>query len=711
MTVSTIPRRTGIYDVPFVSVTEARFGAKGTGLTDDSTAINAALASGAKIIQFPAGTYRIDSQLLLDSSGITLYSEQGAVIKHKESASAGFYALRIRGSNTSVIGITFDGNSASPPLSGTNEFIRLDTNGGTLDNVRLHQNRFQNLDGYGVASFAAGTLSNLSIVGNHFENFIATGNQACMQLGGAVGPQKVEQVQVEGNSWHAVNGAGISIRSDNGVGTVDQVSVTNNIYEAGTSAYTTIGVEIWNAKNLAVAGNTFLSGRMGLSTSGDQIAVSGNTFEDMGSYCIEAGQVNGFACSGNTFKDFQYGMIFYNGAADISVAGNTFRSAKAAATTALNLGWAVQFSTNPALTGPYKRFSFTGNTLYDCSGVRMTRVQDAVLSDNVLETISTDHLCRIQLSDALMDGVTVAGNRLRTSVDIGATGLIMLNGSRLKVRGNTLVSTTGAANTGPAIGNVSGSTVSDVDLEDNYAENFTHIANLSQAPSSSTRIRAKDNRALNCTAEYSLPSTASQKMEAPSGGLSDNGDSDLTLTGRSNRIIRFTASLTANRAITLDTATAWQGQEFEVTRIAGGAFTLSVGGLVNLAKWEWCKVVYNGSAWVLTEFGQVAGTSGAAVQGTSKATGVTLNNYRGQITTHAEALAANTAASFTFTNSRIAADDMVLVWRKSGGTALSYDVYVDSVAAGSCVIVVKNTTAGPLSEALVLGYEVRPCSL
>jgi hypothetical protein len=61
MTVTTIPRRTGIYDVPFVSVTDPRFGARGDGVTDDSAAINAAITAAKTLgltLYAPPGTYR-----------------------------------------------------------------------------------------------------------------------------------------------------------------------------------------------------------------------------------------------------------------------------------------------------------------------------------------------------------------------------------------------------------------------------------------------------------------------------------------------------------------------------------------------------------------------------------------------------------------------------------------------------------------------------
>lgn len=100
------------------------------------------------------------------------------------------------------------------------------------------------------------------------------------------------------------------------------------------------------------------------------------------------------------------------------------------------------------------------------------------------------------------------------------------------------------------------------------------------------------------------------------------------------------------------------------------------------------------------------GTGSTVTQSTSKATGVTLNFPSGQITTASDALLPATTVSFTLTNSKIAADDLIAVARKSGGTAGAYQVWMDSVAAGSCVINIRNLGAVSLSEALVLQFDV-----
>ena len=104
--------------------------------------------------------------------------------------------------------------------------------------------------------------------------------------------------------------------------------------------------------------------------------------------------------------------------------------------------------------------------------------------------------------------------------------------------------------------------------------------------------------------------------------------------------------------------------------------------------------------------GYAAGAGGTVTQITSKATGVTLNKTTGQITMHNAALAAGAEVSFTLTNSTIGANDVVYPVIKSGATANTYGLTVDSVVAGSCRIQVTNRSTTSRSEAIVLQFVV-----
>lgn len=115
----------------------------------------------------------------------------------------------------------------------------------------------------------------------------------------------------------------------------------------------------------------------------------------------------------------------------------------------------------------------------------------------------------------------------------------------------------------------------------------------------------------------------------------------------------------------------------------------------------------NAAGFEFTQIGFTTGVGGTVTQATSKATGVTLNKVCGQITTHNAALAANTTATFTVTNSAVAATDIVTVNLVSGNaTAGTYQVWIEAIAAGSFKVNVRNISAGSLGEALILNFAV-----
>lgn len=103
--------------------------------------------------------------------------------------------------------------------------------------------------------------------------------------------------------------------------------------------------------------------------------------------------------------------------------------------------------------------------------------------------------------------------------------------------------------------------------------------------------------------------------------------------------------------------------------------------------------------------GYEAGAGGVVTQETNKTTGVTLNASSGQITMNGAALNADTTVSFTLTNSRIAASDVLILNHVSAGTGGAYTLNARP-AAGSAVINVRNVTGGSLSEAIVIGFAV-----
>lgn len=103
-----------------------------------------------------------------------------------------------------------------------------------------------------------------------------------------------------------------------------------------------------------------------------------------------------------------------------------------------------------------------------------------------------------------------------------------------------------------------------------------------------------------------------------------------------------------------------------------------------------------------TGVGYATGAGGTVVQGTSRTTGVTLNKTTGAITLFSAA-GTTTAATFTVTNSTVAATDVIILNQKSG-TDL-YDLMVTAVAAGSFNISFR-TTGGTTTETPVFSFAV-----
>ena len=109
-----------------------------------------------------------------------------------------------------------------------------------------------------------------------------------------------------------------------------------------------------------------------------------------------------------------------------------------------------------------------------------------------------------------------------------------------------------------------------------------------------------------------------------------------------------------------------------------------------------------------TEIGYAAGAQGTVTQATDKATAVTLNTSAGRITMNAASLAATTNVTFTLTNSLLSAKD-VLILNVTNGTSAAYNCWVSSMGAGSATITLRNISASPLAEAVVINFAIIHC--
>lgn len=151
------------------------------------------------------------------------------------------------------------------------------------------------------------------------------------------------------------------------------------------------------------------------------------------------------------------------------------------------------------------------------------------------------------------------------------------------------------------------------------------------------------------------------------------------------------AQLGALSGVVAGTASANKAVVLDVSKSVTGLGTITGNGFLAISP--------------STGLGYATGAGGTVAQATSKATGVSLNALSGQITLNAAALASDAIVSFVLTDTSIAATDVLILNHISGGTVGAYKLNAQA-AAGSATINVTNTSAGSLSEAVVIQFAV-----
>lgn len=150
------------------------------------------------------------------------------------------------------------------------------------------------------------------------------------------------------------------------------------------------------------------------------------------------------------------------------------------------------------------------------------------------------------------------------------------------------------------------------------------------------------------------------------------------------------ASLVATPVAAQNTSNLGTSDQLLVTRV--DANSVGTPGAINVTK------AFDGVG-----VGYGAGSGAAITQGTSRTTGVTISSYAGAITLFTAAGSA-TAASFTVTNTKVRATDVIVLSVKSSTTNL-YEVFVTAVGTGSFQITFF-TTGGTTSDAPVINFAV-----
>jgi len=174
----------------FFEVSVVKYGTKGDGNQNDAPAIQKALDSGAKVVIFPPGIYKIDTTLWI-GSGVTLKADPQAVIRLADSVgnNASIFLLSNRNpgngnSNITVEGGIWDGNNehnrrgkADDPLGYSGTAI----NFINVKNLVLRNLTVRNPDAY---SIRLGEVEDFLVENIVFDHSVIRPNQDGVHIGG-----------------------------------------------------------------------------------------------------------------------------------------------------------------------------------------------------------------------------------------------------------------------------------------------------------------------------------------------------------------------------------------------------------------------------------------------------------------------------------------------------------------------------------------------
>lgn len=200
--------------------------------------------------------------------------------------------------------------------------------------------------------------------------------------------------------------------------------------------------------------------------------------------------------------------------------------------------------------------------------------------------------------------------------------------------------------------------------------------------------------------------------------MSRNGSGVYSLPAGQPVVTGTTISSAAHNALMSDIATeitrsiASDGQTTPTANLPMGGFKFTglAAGSVSGDSARYDELITKASlsgALFSGAVGYGSGAGGTVTQSTSKSTAVTLNKPCGTITMHAAALAPGVAVEFVFNNSVIASTDLLLVHFGGGvSSQFNYRLSVHLNSIGAATIALINTSAGTLSEAIILKFAV-----
>ena len=335
---STTPRTLANRFADVVNVKD--FGAVGNGVTDDTSAIQAAINSATPFhaVFFPLGTYIISSTINMPTtsniSGLNIFGVgQGSVIKPTSQTAVSF---ELNGTIASFANLHFDGTNSNAAVA--LEFLGgLNNNNITINNCYF--NNFGNAillktSGYKINNcFFVDCINSINLADNaqngYIEGNYVIGGNTAVYFGRETG--EAEGVRVFNNTFLCTNSGANQIVVNAGL----EISIFNNIidqtgtggraiYISGSSGSSISHIKI---RDNWLCGGTTSSGQcvqvaQGSGTNTNNIWIDGNTFTsiDPATYALTINQVSNYWVTNNQL--YGTGTVPFSGTPFVVVGSN-----------------------------------------------------------------------------------------------------------------------------------------------------------------------------------------------------------------------------------------------------------------------------------------------------------------------------------------------------------------------------------------------------
>lgn len=312
---------------PWVDV--MAYGAAGDGTTDDTAAFNTAVAaaSGGMVI-IPKATYKINGQIAIGISNVEIVGIGYPILKQYDTSSYTF----VTGTNITDVHIRGIAFSSTTTTGGSGSAIQFNVSNGSPSNKRIKISECYFGPALNMIGIGCGAVEDLAIINNVFD--MGTECQHGLYLTDSVNVQirgnritgpgassptfpsssgikaiGCYSTFIDGNYIYSWKDNGIYVEHQSGTLYPLRTVISNNIINTITKAGGT-GISVGNATDTVIANNYVVAAlNAGIIAQSDGLVVTGNKIKDCGtaSGTVQDGislSGSNIVVSGNTISNF-----------------------------------------------------------------------------------------------------------------------------------------------------------------------------------------------------------------------------------------------------------------------------------------------------------------------------------------------------------------------------------------------------------------------